>query len=182
MVGSAVNLTSRIESYTVGGQILISAYVQQEIGQLLDTENLREVEAKGIERPIALYEVRGIRGPYQLVLPERKDSLFPLPNEIPVRYSVVNKKHLDGKILDGYLVKLSGTGGELCTEQPLSSLVDIKMRIIDGDGTTVPGDVYAKVTSQSPENQNRIFVYFTAVPPDVRTFLQRVLSDLNIPS
>lgn len=34
VVGSHVNLTSRIQSYTTGGQILISEATRQDVGQI----------------------------------------------------------------------------------------------------------------------------------------------------
>jgi len=49
VVGSGVNLTSRIESYTVGGQILISESVKNEAGGMLRIDGQREVLPKGAE-------------------------------------------------------------------------------------------------------------------------------------
>ena len=43
VVGSGVNMTSRIESYTVGGQILISESVRQEVGEILRIDTVREI-------------------------------------------------------------------------------------------------------------------------------------------
>jgi len=62
VVGSHVNLTSRIQSYTTGGQILISETTRQEVGQILKIGREMEVNAKGIDHPITLYEVLGLRG------------------------------------------------------------------------------------------------------------------------
>jgi adenylate cyclase len=69
VVGSHVNLTSRVQSYTIGGQILVSEVTQQEIGPLGRLSKQMEVEAKGIAEPITLYELRGIGGAYSLFLP-----------------------------------------------------------------------------------------------------------------
>ena len=50
VVGRHVNLTSRIQSYTTGGQILISEATRQEVG-ILRLGKQTEVKAKGIEHP-----------------------------------------------------------------------------------------------------------------------------------
>ena len=66
VVGSHVNLTSRIQSYTTGGQILISEATRQEVGQILKLGKQTEVKAKGVEHPITLFEVLGIGGRHKL--------------------------------------------------------------------------------------------------------------------
>src|SRR4029079_2938668 len=70
VVGSHVNLTSRIQSYTTGGQILISEATRQEVGQILKFGKQSEVKAKGIEHPISLFEVLGIGGNAKLLITE----------------------------------------------------------------------------------------------------------------
>src|SRR2546426_2517779 len=77
VVGSHVNLTSRIQSYTIGGQILLSQAIRQAVGPLVRMHKQIEVEAKGIAEPITLYELRGIGGAYNLFLPEREEALLP---------------------------------------------------------------------------------------------------------
>ena len=89
VVGSHVNLTSRIQSYTIGGQILISETTRQEVGRILKLGQQMEVKAKGIEHPVTLSEVLGIGGPHKLFLPETTEALVPLAEEIPFRYAIV---------------------------------------------------------------------------------------------
>ncbi|NKB18749.1 MAG: adenylate/guanylate cyclase domain-containing protein, partial [Pseudanabaena sp. CRU_2_10] len=57
IVGSHVNLTSRIESYTVGGQILISESTYLKAGDVVQTYGNMEVEPKGVKQPITIYDV-----------------------------------------------------------------------------------------------------------------------------
>jgi class 3 adenylate cyclase len=54
-VGSGVNMTSRIESYTVGGEILISESVRQAAGAALRIDGQRDVLPKGAESPLRIY-------------------------------------------------------------------------------------------------------------------------------
>ena len=75
VVGSQVNLTSRIQSCTIGGQILISETTRQEAGRILKIGQQIEVKAKGVEHPITLSEVLGIGGSYKLQLTETSESL-----------------------------------------------------------------------------------------------------------
>ena len=75
VVGSQVNLTSRIQSCTIGGQILVSETTRQEAGRTLKIGQQIEVKAKGVEHPITLSEVLGIGGKYKLLLTETSESL-----------------------------------------------------------------------------------------------------------
>jgi len=58
VIGSQVNLTSRIESFTAGGQILISESTREAVGDAFKIDCQMSVEAKGVEKPIKIYEVR----------------------------------------------------------------------------------------------------------------------------
>ncbi len=72
VVGLNVNLTSRIESCTVGGQILISETTLEACGPILRIDSRAEVMPKGVSRPILTYEVGGIAGEYDLYLPPKQ--------------------------------------------------------------------------------------------------------------
>lgn len=66
IVGSEVNLAYRIESYTSGGQILISAATLQDAAPAVKVNRRMEVDPKGFTEPITIYEVGGIGGEYNL--------------------------------------------------------------------------------------------------------------------
>jgi class 3 adenylate cyclase len=171
LVGSHVNLTARIESYTVGGQILISEATRQAVGSDITVEAQIAVEAKGIEQPITIYDVRGIGGEYNLFLPERAEVCLPLHQEIPLWYTVLEGKHVAGSVFTGVFVQLSEKGGEVRSEHPVSLLSDIKMRFIDPTGEEIAGDVYGKIVGKPTDRRASFAVRFTSIPPEVATFL-----------
>ena len=112
VVGSHVNLTSRIQSYTIGGQILISEATRQEVESLVTISRHMEVDAKGIVEPITLYELRGIGGAYNLFLPEKHEVLLPLQQELLLQYRVLEGEHLGRTVYKGRFVTVSTKGGE----------------------------------------------------------------------
>src|SRR5207244_1267752 len=79
VVGSAVNLTGRIESYTTGGQILISPTTYAETAAVLTVSDQMTVAPKGIAAPITLYAVSGIGGAHQLYLRTPTETPVALP-------------------------------------------------------------------------------------------------------
>jgi adenylate cyclase len=171
LVGSHVNLTARIESYTVGGQILISEATRQTVGPDITVDEQIAVEAKGIEQPITLYDVRGIGGQYNLCLPELEDTFFPLQAEIPLEYTVLEGKHIGRTVFTGSFVQLSVKGGEVRSEHPVSPLSDIKMRLMGPTGEEVAGDLYGKIVGKPTDRRASFAVRFTSIPPEVATFL-----------
>jgi class 3 adenylate cyclase len=171
LVGSHVNLTARIESYTVGGQILISEDTRQAVGSAVIVATQIAVEAKGIEQPLTLYDVRGIAGAYNLLLPEREERLLPLQDGIPLQYTVLEGKHIGRTVYPGTFVQLSMKGGEVRSDHPIPPLSDIKIRLQAPTGDEVAGDLYAKIVGQPTDRRASFAVRFTSIAPEVATFL-----------
>src|SRR4028119_805909 len=73
VVGSQVNLTYRIESYTVGGQILISESTLNEVASIVKIDGQKEIKPKGVQQPITIYEIGGIGGGYNLFLSREEE-------------------------------------------------------------------------------------------------------------
>ena len=175
VVGSQVNLTSRIQSYTTGGQILISESTRQEVAPILKLGKQMEVRAKGIEHPITLSEVVGISGPYKLLLPEIIEMLVPLPDEIPLRYEVVEGAQLGGELSKGGITRLSLKEAVLRLESPVQTLSNLNIHVTRRNGEQVPGTLYAKVMGQVPGEGARYSVRFTSISPDIEAFLRTFL-------
>jgi PAS domain S-box-containing protein len=171
VVGSHVNLTSRIQSFTIGGQILISETTRQEVGSLLRIGTQLEVQAKGIEHPILLSEVLGIGGTYELHLPENNDPLVSLASEIPLKYEIVQETQIGGTFHRGALTKLSRKGAEARLETLVTPLANLNIRLMGPDGRELPGTVYAKFIGKAPGTSSRFHLRFSSMPPEIDAFL-----------
>jgi adenylate cyclase len=176
VVGSHVNLASRIQSNTTGGQILISEATRQEVGRILKPGRQMEIRAKGIEHPITIYEALGIGGKYKLLLPEIVDTLVALAKEIPMRYEVLESNQVKGKILRGSLIKISRKAALARLEVPVANLSNLKMRLIGSEGIEIPGTLYAKVLDVVPGSDNGFSIRFTSVSPEIETLFRVLLS------
>jgi adenylate cyclase len=171
VVGSAVNLTGRLESYTTGSQILISPSTYAATAQLLMTRQELTVEPKGVPEPMTIYDVGGIGGTYDLFLPEQKEDLTSLSHEIAVSYTVLEGKFAGQGVLTGRLVKLGVKTAELLSDEPVASLSNLKMQLMNLNGEAVSGDLIAKVLGDTNESATRVVLHFTSVPQEIRTFL-----------
>ncbi len=67
VVGSPVNLTARIESLTIGGQVLASESTLSALGGKARVDGKLRVNMKGFDRPVTIYEIGGIG---DLIAPE----------------------------------------------------------------------------------------------------------------
>ena len=175
VVGPHINLTSRIESYTTGGQILISESTLKDTGAILKISGQMKVEPKGTANPITIYDVKGIGGEYNLSLPDEKEALVTLHQTIHLKYTVLEGKHISKTFFEGSLVKLSINGGELYSEHPLALLSNIKMNISGINGEAIPGDIYAKTIGKSTDSDNSFYLRFTSIPTKAEAFFHGLL-------
>lgn len=170
VVGSGVNLVSRIESYTVGGQILASESVFKEARDILHIDGQREVYTKGYEEPLRIYEIGGIAGNYNVVL-ERVDSdLVILTQKVPLRYTILKGKHIGKKGHEGSIVRLSKKGAEIILDAPVEQFSDLKMNLTDVYDELAVKDFYGKVADHSRKDGNNYMVRFTSVPLEVVSY------------
>ena len=175
VVGSPVNLTARIESYTVGGQILVSDRTRREGGADLSVGTEVVVQMKGFEKPVSAWDVRGVAGDFNLFLPTREESLVALRGPLPVRFATISGQRVDGPESEGLLVRLSMKGAEIETRERPEAFRNLRLRFVGRDGSTIAGEVYGKVST--PKLTTKGFgLRFTSLPPEIRSFLETVLA------
>jgi adenylate cyclase len=178
VVGSQVNLTYRIESYTIGGQILISEATLKEVGSVVRIDGQKEVQLKGVVKPVTIYDVGGIGGEYNLFLVKEKELFFPLPEAIPIQYAVLDGKHVDDTLFKASLVKLSAKEAEVHSDnvgeqRAPSPLTNIKLNLLIPNRTEVREDIYAKVL-EKPAGNDSFYIHFTAKTPAVEALLTQL--------
>lgn len=179
VVGSQVNLTYRIESYTTEGQILISESTKEEIKAKLRIDGEKQVQPKGVKEPITIYDVGGIEEPYNLYLNKEEEVFFPLHENIPFQYAALDGKHVSDTMLKGELVQLSHKGGKVIAETDIPPLTNLKLNLLAVENGGKPsGDVYAKVTDKKSENGG-FYIFFTAMPPEVEKSIENLYKSIS---
>ncbi len=172
VVGSGVNLTSRIESYSVGGQVLVSESVVHEVGEILRIDSEREVFPKGAQTPLRIYEVGGIAGQFNLALEGKDPPLVTLTRQIPVNCMVLEGKTDAERGLAGSVIRLSKKGAEILSDAPLEVLTNLKMNLRDVDANLAVKHFYGKVIEGAAKNEKIHLVRFTSVPPEIDAYFQ----------
>lgn len=175
VIGSQINLASRIESYTIGGQILISGSTLQEIGKIVKIAQQRTVHPKGFKDAIAIYEVQGISGNYNLFLPDITEDLVELKQPIAIAYTIITDKEISQDIFSGNVVKVSLNSAEITCQFAIPILQNIQIEIVDNlEKKSQIGYIYAKVTRNVPEKPLNYVIYFTAINSQFEEMLSKL--------
>lgn len=171
-IGTPVNLTARIEASTTGGQILISGATREEVGSAVTVGKQLQIEAKGVRQPLTVWEVTGIGGVHELFLDQQAARMVSLAEPLSIRYAVVDGKHVGREVFAGNVIRLSEIGAEVETRTQMPPLSNLKIWISGFDIGADTGELYAKVVDDSAESGDGMVVRFTAVDPEVRTYLR----------
>ena len=172
VLGSPVNLAARIESFTVGGQTLVSKDTLADAGSIIRVDEKMQVQPKGFQEPITVYEIGGIGGKFNLFVPKVEEMLVVLNQEIPVQYAVLKGKHLGEKVFQGKIIKLSAHKAEIHSECSVELLSNLKINLLAGaERARGLGDIYAKVVEISVNSPTNFCVCFTGIPPEVAALL-----------
>lgn len=182
IVGDQVNLTYRIEGYTVGGQIFVTESTLEDVQSDVITDEQREVQPKGVHKPIMIYEVIGITGKYDLHLTKQEETFFPIPEPLFVRFATLQGKQVDRTIVTGYLTKLSAREAEVRLESDHlvpPALTNLKLNLcFTNDDIASDEDVYAKVLER-PASDSHFYIRFTNRPPEIEVKLSELYQVLQ---
>lgn len=176
VVGSHVNLTARIESNTVGGQLLISESTLKLAGADIKLGEKYSIVAKGFPDPIIAYEVLGIGGEYDIYLETSDTALVELSVPLAVSFRVMKGKNDEGEAMAGKITSLSETKAVLESSLELEALTNLKFQITSPADSEIAGDIYAKVTVGGKAAK----LVFTAMPPAIEAFFTKRRGDAEV--
>jgi class 3 adenylate cyclase len=173
VVGSHVNLAARIESRSVGGQVLISDGTYRRCAGQVEVEPQAEFIAKGFRDPIRTYSLRRVKGAEGADLPMLDHRLRPLTEPLPMRFIPLADGG-DHRVREGRFVELSDGAaiieGKDCGG--IEPIVPVRIQLLDAAGGIDCEELYGKVVACE---QDRLRVYFTAVPPRAEALIRERL-------
>jgi adenylate cyclase len=172
VIGDQVNLASRIEAFSLRGQVLISEATFERCRGFVDAAEPMEVRVKGKDQPVTLREVLAIPSLGKEV-PRQEIRRSPrVEVKIPFTYQLIENKIIMPQVHRGTLLDISYHGVLAELEEQLPAYSDIKL---DLDMSLIgyhAADVYAKVLKTKPEGDRHVAgIEFTSVS---------VQSNLNI--
>lgn len=181
IIGQAVNQCSRIEGFSVGGQVLVSRETVAKLDIPIRIRSSLEIVVKGIKRPLEVCEVSGILGSYQCILEDTGQEL-PVPAACEVLFHL---KLIEGKVIleKSFTVWLDSISRKRAkvrwntdeTEGP-DLFSDVEVTASDAEGAVLFRDVYAKIVSKTDKEA---ILHFTHINRDFQEFADSILSAEN---
>lgn len=160
-VGSEVNFAGRMESYSVGGQVLVSQAVRDMMGDELVIRKSLTVQMKGMPEPVQLYDVLGLVG--RAMLPEKEETKKALDRPLDALVQRLNKKSLDHQELSARLTHASQTTAVMTLDVAIGQWEDLKVAI-----PAAGAEFYGKVinAAETETGQWEIAVRTTSLSPE----------------
>jgi len=178
VVGDAVNAAARTESFTVGGEVLITESTRWEVTKHVRVRGPIEVQAKGKKEPMRLFALVSVGPPWDRTVPAETVEERTLPHVMLLAELFrVQGKEVAEEPLNGAVVRLGPEGGELVVPDELSIYDDLRLRIFapTGGGEGPLEDLYGKVTRTIADEEGLRYRFrFTSVPEAERERLAAI--------
>jgi adenylate cyclase len=132
VVGSHVNLASRIESYTVGGQILVSDSTREAIGTDVISRGDLRISAKGFAEPVRVCDVVGLRREKtSLILEDTQQHPSSLAKPIPCVIQIIDGKHIGSDSHRATITALSPDAATVACDHPIDDYTNVLLTSSD---------------------------------------------------
>jgi adenylate cyclase len=175
-VGTSVNLVGRIESFTIGGQVLVSEDTLEKITATLRIDGQFEVEPKGASRRLFLYEIGGIGEPFDLWLPPKTKPLRPLALPLPIQFTVLEEKFVGRTVHDGHVTALTDLEASIRSALPLAVLSNLRITVTTTSHDNPAGEIYGKVVEPVADASGETRIRFTSITPELKAWAAALAS------
>jgi class 3 adenylate cyclase len=163
-VGAAINVAYRIESQTIGGQVLLGPRTYELVRDLVDVRGTLELSLKGVEARLVVYDLAAIRGRYATALDERTEAArVPLDPPVAATCFRLDGKRVTETGLAASLRAVSATTAEASVSGDLAERESVRL-VVDGM------DAYVKVLEI--RGGGDLLLAFTDVSPQLKRWLQ----------
>ncbi|MBI5638175.1 MAG: hypothetical protein HZA03_09425 [Nitrospinae bacterium] len=166
VVGNVVNLAGRVESLTVGGQILATESVLRDTATEVQTSGEFFIPFKGFSKPCMIYDVMGIKGKYNVSLPEKRVKFTMLKTPITLECEILEEKHSTGEKIHASITALASTGAIIYPDKPLAPFLNIKLSLTGEPASGREAPLYAKITKE--HGAGAYEAHFTFIPREIR--------------
>jgi adenylate cyclase len=152
VIGDEVNLAFRIEAYSLRGQILLSEHSWHLAESYIECGSPNQVELKGKEKPMNLYELYSTQRPRFMQVPRVEARRSPrISVNFPISFQTMMDKTITHKQHEGRAVDLSYFGLHAYLPIELRSLSDIRITLSTSLMSRQNSYIYAKVLDSQKE-------------------------------
>ncbi len=153
VIGDAVNLASRIEGYSLRGQVLLSEDSYAAARAHIEVGSVNQVMVKGKAKPVTIYELSAVTYPRRLEVPQVEIRKSPRVRvEFPVLLRRVESKRILAEYFIGQANDLGYFGMSADLPVILAPFSEVLLTLSPELGSGTVGDVYARVLSTRSTN------------------------------
>jgi adenylate cyclase len=173
VIGDEVNLASRIEAFSLRGQVLISQSTYERCKDFIQTNDPMDVHVKGKPKPVSLRDVvaipsLGLKVPRQEIRRSHRIEV-----KLPLRYQMIEGKIVMPEVLFATIRDIGYYGMLLEVDRELPLYSEIKLEFDLPMVDYQAKNVYAKFVSQKTADGSLLMgVEFTSVPPETNMKIQ----------
>ncbi|MGN0437038.1 MAG: adenylate/guanylate cyclase domain-containing protein [Lachnospiraceae bacterium] len=175
VIGRVVNECSRIQSYSVGGQVLVSESTLEKVNCPVVVPNKMDINAKGMHHPVCVCEVTGIQGEYECNIENVDfDVMCPCEEWVVFNLYVTEGKHVSDISVSGKLLQVSKKRAvvKLLDEvKKIDVFSDVEIFAATNEGKAVFTGVYAKVIDRT---KRKLTLHFTHTNDSFERFVDEV--------
>jgi class 3 adenylate cyclase len=181
IVGTTINIASRIESNTIGGQVLIGESTYNLVKDVVTVDPPQTIIMKGLKQPLVIYSASAIGAPYniklnRLISPENGVEIL-LPFSF---WEVVEGKKIAEESQYGETITLNNSEIIASIQPPPEPLTDIKLIFDFCVEAHCFDDIYAKVLPSDKQTDNtHSRLKITSINQKDREVLNKWISNMS---
>jgi len=172
-IGVAVNLAARIESYTLGGEVLVCPGTLGAAGDDVQVSVSRQIHPKGFEQPITIHGVVGVEGRDDLTLAPHVPEFVQLPQGVAVRMGPIDDKEVSVQTHAGQIEAVSARVIRVRSEYAPDVMSNLRLQLIAADGAPLPGAFYGKVVAAAEQQVGCFELHITARSAPLDALMRR---------
>ncbi|MFO8111666.1 MAG: adenylate/guanylate cyclase domain-containing protein [Desulfosalsimonadaceae bacterium] len=180
VVGVPVNTAARIESNTLGGQVLIGEPTYLAAKEHVHVKPPRTAMMKGMKAPLVFYPVTKIDPPWDVSL----DAVYEEHENgsairLPFHYWTVSGKNVISGAMYGETVRINENWIEASIDTGVAPFENIKLRFEFCVDAHCFGDIYAKAVSDGSDPNGVYRFGITSIAPEDRKILKKWMEEVS---
>lgn len=180
VVGEDVGIASRIESFSLRGQVLLSERTFERVGSLVEASAPMDIFVKGKPEPLRVRDLRSVPS-LGLAVPRQEPRRSPrVAVKMPIAYQLVQNKVVVPITRVGTLVDLGYDGVLADLDDEVAGHADLKLEVDLSVIGRRAADIYARAVRTLHRDGRRLTgIEFTSVSDEsemhIRQFVQMLL-------
>ncbi|MBC8439684.1 MAG: adenylate/guanylate cyclase domain-containing protein [Deltaproteobacteria bacterium] len=174
IVGAAVNTAARIESNSIGGQVLVGESTYDHVREYVKADPAQTAMMKGMKKPLVFYSVFAIESRYNVLLQSPAAGKILLPIKLPFQCWKIKDKKIDLIPLAGETIRMDDHKIDAHIPSGLEAFTDIMLRFDFCLDAHCFEDIYAKsipIEKEGGESFNRLQI--TSMDPKDKSIIKK---------